>query len=481
MKKNFFFLLLMVFVAFSVFGATSDEKSWVIASTAFTIEAEDDVFATVKPFEKLFPQLILENVSSSLVRKIAEDELFSRKSYDFLVERQKYLNEYVKAIAKRDAQFFALRDDKTLHEALKKEDENILAIKEKMGKNISSEQTALLALKEELAKTKYPLLEKVSLWNNNSDSLYSFKKLEGNQYKNSSEVRKDLKSKKIDGLITGSIKVIDEFIQVTAELIEFPSMKVLCSVFDIGTLDDIELMAENISLQLLPYISNTHFVEIMVKIEPPEAMKTAQIILGDQVFKMQEGDSSIHFFVQEGIQNFRIESSGFYPLDVEYAFVSDPYYEIFAPLKKIETKMIYFQLPTTVLGSFSLNGMPYGDKSRSVLINNQKYLGQVFNDTQLSSYFFLSKDFFYSNDNLVMLDVPKEDVSALIMKNRRKMYFSYGLTILSMPLFFYSLGTYNSLVNASNAGVPIDYNELSAWKTTYSVSVGVLVGMVGYM
>ena len=58
MKKNFFFLLLMIFVAFSVFGATSDEKSWVIASTAFTIEAEDDVFATVKPFEKLFSKLL---------------------------------------------------------------------------------------------------------------------------------------------------------------------------------------------------------------------------------------------------------------------------------------------------------------------------------------------------------------------------------------------------------------------------------------
>lgn len=481
MKKNFFFLLFTFACITSFFGAVSDEKNWVIASTSFTVEAEKNVIATVKPFEKIFPQLLLENLSSSLIRKISEDELFSRTNYDFLIERQKYLNEYTRAIAKRDALFFSTKDTKELQELLQKENENILSIREKMGRNIASEQTAIQVLKEELAKKKYPVLEKVSLWNNSSSSLYSYKDLTGNQYKDSLEVRKDLKAKKIDGLIIGSIKIIGDFIQITAELIEFPSKKVLCSVFDIGSLEDIELLAENISIQLLPYISNSEFAEIVVKIEPADAMQNAQVILNDQVFKMQEGDSGIHFFVQEGIQSFRIEASGFYPLDIEYAFVGAPSYEIFAPMKKIETKIVYFELPLAVLGSFSLNGLPYGDNSCSILINNQKYLGQVFNAANLTNYFFLSKDFFYSNDNLVMLDVPKQDISELIMKNRRKMYFSYGLTILSMPLVFYSLGTYNSLVSAWNVGIPVDYNKITMWKTTYSISIGVLVGMVGYM
>jgi hypothetical protein len=457
-------------------------EDWTLGATPFTITESSLITDSEKSgldiIATQIPSLILDSFPINIKRTVFPEEQFERELFKIKKERQSLYSSLTNQIKTRDSLFLSYSgielkkkiesSDKTVESTIKKIDE-LQKKEDELIENFN------------LDKKKKNTIEKVVLYQNDSTKLYSLE---------DSYSKDKINSSSIHGLITGNVTPYGNYVKVESVLTLYPEGKVLISAREVGLVSEVEFIASSIMNQMLSSIINSSLVETDILIYPQEAGENATVYIEDFVLK----GKSISTQFTPGEHSIRVESPGYETIYFSYNYSSEENKTIAINMKKIESVESYFTIDSKNNNQFDLSSQIYlnslyqGMSPVSVLISDKTYIGEVVSkkDDDVYSFFVLKNG--YNSKNLkqekrknkedavalqVALPEAKEDLSKRIDKSRKRMYWSYGGLILSLPLHYFAKGTYelcqeNSLI--------IDSSKMQTWKTASDITMYAVIG-----
>lgn len=447
-KVKLFFLLFLVFFGQSIllFSATdSNRDKWIIAAEELSIissENKTTVNASVIAAAKQIPQLILGHVTEGMQRIVVSSEQFERDKYNLLKQRQSLFSEYSSLVQKRDAVIFSKFSKDEVKQKIAEAEEKIKEVKEKILKNIEEEnkiktgptdsekekRNFFVNLFSSDAKEK---IEEVAIWQNDKTKLFSFTETFTDEYAYKQELEKSIIDKKINGLMTGTIQAIGEFISVSMELRQYPGGNLYATANEVGLIYDTETIANSLSTQLLPSLINTIPVKIDLLILPEIVATESVIYIGDDIYR----GSHNQIFVQPGICNLRIETPNYKSVNLNYDFSNQKEFFVTVQLREVNTFNLFLFPNIEDEGlTLNLNALPKGNRT-NISINGKKVYGEILDKNNWSNFFIIDTQNIQENSQLAV-NAPINDITEKINKTRRQLYNSYGLLMLSVPLYF---------------------------------------------
>ena len=477
MKKGYLFLLFCLINLNFLFA-----ENWTLGATKFLVE--DSSFTTEAEKSGLnivstqLPSLILDAIPINLNRTVYPEEIFQRDLYKIEKDRQSFYSSLTSQIKNRDTLIFSYTG-KDLEKKIESSEKNILSYVQKIEESKTSEFQLIKNFYSD--KKQRPKICSVVLYQNDSSKLFDYE---------NSKSKEKVNSVSIHGLITGKIISYGEYMKVESSLTLYPEGKVLVTAKEVGLVSEVEFIANSIMNQFLSSIINENLVQTEILIYPQEAGEKAVVFIEDLVLR----GKSVSTKFTPGEHSIRIESPGYETIYFSHNYLPGEDKTISINMKKIENLETYFTIDNKkqksqfdLSSEVYLNSLFLGNSPISVLINNKTYLGEVVSnsDKKLSSFFVLKNG--YNSSNLqntnvdesepvslhVELPEAKYDLSKRIDKSRKRMYWSYGGFILSLPIFYFAKGNYEI---CQENGLIVNDASLQNWKTASDVSMYTLIG-----
>lgn len=476
MKRTLLFVILIILNFSFLFS-----EDWTLAATKFeinesilTTEAEKSGLEVIS--EQL-PSLILDYLPQNITRTVFPEEMFQRDRYKILRERQSLYSSLSSQIKSRDALVFNHTDLE-----LKRKIENSERTIENTVKKINeSKNEELLLIKNfESNKKEKNKITDVVLYQNDSTKLFNV---------DDSKSIDKINSASVHGLITGKIFPYGNYVKVESTLTLYPEEKVLATVTEVGLVSEVEYIASSINNQFLSFIINDELVNTDILIYPPDAGENATVYIQDYVL---HGKTVSTKFIP-GEHSIRIESPGYETVYFSHNYVPKQDKIISINMKKINQVNSYFFIEDKKKNSqfdlssqIFLNSELIGNNPISVMISDKTYLGEVVSnsDKDIFSFFVLKNGFTsesimregQSEDEVALqINLPeaKHNLSKRIDKSRKRMYWSYGGLILTLPIYYFSKGTYELCVENSSIVNP---SSINTWKKASDISLYTVIG-----
>lgn len=493
-----FFSFFLCILSIDIYSQSKTElPKWVIgASPLKNINAEGSEgfsSASVEAASVQIPQLILGKVTEGMERILVESENFQRNQYALLVDRQKLFSELSKLVLKRDSILFSKGSEDEKQKELEDAELKISEQKEKILENFEEEKELTLELQNNLDKEKNKSntnknffanlfskdtkenIEALSIWKNDITKLFTFDEVYDDVKVYEQELQKAVIRDGINGLMTGTIKSIGEFISVTMELRQYPGGELYATANDVGVISELDVLADSLSRQLLPSLINTEPVKIDVLILPEEVATQSVLYIGDEVYK----GSRSEFIVQPGIRDFRIETPGYKSVNINYNFSGQTKFFVTVHLQEelnFTLNLSVNQEDDVSVGqddiSFNINALPLGKDKSNISVNGKKYFGEIIVG-DISTFFIIDSNEIDSNASL-NIKSPSEKLSDRIDKSRKRLYRSYGYVLLSLPVYYTFAGMYETRQNASSSQVKHYTKDLSTYEILNYCGVGLL-------
>ena len=475
MKKILLFLL-FIFINFSFLFA----ENWTLGATQFTVEESSFTTEAEKSsleiVSKQLPSLILDSLPMNLNRTVYPEEIFQRDLYKIEKERQSLYTSLTNQIKTRDSLFLSYSGIE-LKSKIENAKKNIETSVKKIDESKNSENELIKKFNSDKKKTSK--IASVTLYQNDSTKLF--------EYENSKSKDK-INSSSIHGLITGRIIPYGNYVKVESVLTLYPEGKILATAKEVGLISEVEFIANSIMNQFLSSIINENLVETDILIFPQEAGDKAVVFIEDLVLR----GKSVSTKFTPGQHSIRVESPGYETIYFSHNYLAGQNKTISINMKKIETVETYFTVQGKnnesqfdLSSEIYLNSLFLGNNPVSVLISDKTYIGEIVSNENEDNYsFFILKNGFNSTniksenkENFVALqvDVPeaKENLSKRIDKSRKRMYWSYGGLILTLPLYYFSKGTYELCLENSSI---VSSSSLQTWKTASDVTKYISIG-----
>lgn len=477
MKKVLLFLL-FTFINLSFLIA----ENWTLGATQFTVE--ESPFTTeaekssLEIVSKQLPSLILDSLPMNLNRTVYPEEIFQRDLYKIEKERQSLYTSLTNQIKTRDSLFLSysgIELKSKIDNAKKNIETSVKKIEE--SKNAENE----LIKKFNSDKKKTSKIATVTLYQNDSTKLF--------EYANSKSKDK-INSSSIHGFITGKIVPYGNYVKVESVLTLYPEGKILATVKEVGLISEVEFIAKSIMNQFLSSIINENLVQTDILIFPHEAGENAVVFIEDYVLR----GKSVSTKFTPGQHSVRIESPGYETIYFSHNYLAGQNKTISINMKKVEEVESYFTVQGKNKSQFDLSSEIYlnslflGNNPISVLISDKTYIGEIVSNENQDNYsFFILKNGFNSKSlenqktengkNIVALqvDIPeaKENLSKRIDKSRKRMYWSYGGLLLSLPLYYFAKGNYDLCEENSSV---IASSTVQTWKTASDITMYTSIG-----
>ena len=478
MKKVLLFLL-FIFINLSFLIA----ENWTLGATQFTVE--ESPFTTeaekssLEIISKQLPSLILDSLPMNLNRTVYPEEIFQRDLYKIENERQSLYTSLTNQIKTRDSLFLSYSGIE-LKSKIENAKKNIESAVKKIEDSKSSELELIKKFNSDKKKTSK--IATVTLYQNDSTKLF--------EYENS-KAKDKINSSSINGFITGKIIPYGNYVKVESVLTLYPEGKILATAKEVGLISEVEFIANSIMNQFLSSIINENLVETDILIYPQEAGEKAVVFIEDYVLR----GKSVSTKFTPGQHSIRVESPGYETIYFSHNYLAGENKTISINMKKIENVETYFTVKGKnkdsqfdLSSEIYLNSLFFGNNPVSVLISDKTYIGEIVSNENKDNYsFFILKNGFNSKslenqktengENVVALqvDVPaaKENLSKRIDKSRKRMYWSYGGLILSLPLYYFAQGNYELCEENSSIVNP---SSLQTWKTASDITMYVSIG-----
>ena len=477
MKKVLLFLL-FTFINLSFLIA----ENWTLGATQFTVE--ESPFTTeaekssLEIVSKQLPSLILDSLPMNLNRTVYPEEIFQRDLYKIEKDRQSLYTSLTNQIKTRDSLFLSysgIELKSKIDNAKKNIETSVKKIEE--SKNAENE----LIKKFNIDKKKTSKIATVTLYQNDSTKLF--------EYANSKSKDK-INSSSIHGFITGKIVPYGNYVKVESVLTLYPEGKILATVKEVGLISEVEFIAKSIMNQFLSSIINENLVQTDILIFPHEAGENAVVFIEDYVLR----GKSVSTKFTPGQHSVRIESPGYETIYFSHNYLAGQNKTISINMKKVEEVESYFTVQGKNKSQFDLSSEIYlnslflGNNPISVLISDKTYIGEIVSNENQDNYsFFILKNGFNSKSlenqktengkNIVALqvDIPeaKENLSKRIDKSRKRMYWSYGGLLLSLPLYYFAKGNYDLCEENSSV---IASSTVQTWKTASDITMYTSIG-----
>ena len=477
-------LLILVFSALTLY-VSAEEAKWTIGAVAFKVDENSTSVSTA--VSTLLPQSIMDNLSIGDTRTISFDEDFSRFRAKKKTERISLYLQLESAVKTRDSLVLQNLSPSSLKNKIKAEEKKIGEIKEKINQNIKDVEEAEkeIALKENTFQEKKDLTEfqkylhlfkglVTSEGNGPGEEKIVFYGSSGNSgekslYCPSSDISeleysnpdfaKKVYGEGINSLLTGKIKVTGDFIFVTCDLFLYPEGKSICTVSEIGTLDDLDFIASSIAHNLSPEISASLPVKVSFSVEPEEAAKGISFVVDDVV----NSDLSRPYVLDSGVHFIRFDAPGFQTVSTSYFFEGNGVYNVSIKMKESHSSNLTISFPKTFLGKLTLNGEPAGtfdeeNHFSEISVNNKKILGVFVSDGESQGFFSVSEKLVKEGAHIYVK--PKVfDKSTYIDKRRKWMYGSYSVLLCSLLGTVYTNGTLKNMARYYNQRVDVLSNQ----------------------
>ena len=514
LRKKLFSALLFIFLIDSLFFAAEKSNStWVLAAEKFTYtnKTVDSVYDGIA---SLLPTRILGSTGNSLFRTVYVDESYERNIYSLKNERSSLFLQLAGEIKKRDALVLSNYDKHKLKTELKKQNDNIESIKKKLDENIAKQKeedelferflesgNEINEKRPQSELEKYAnffknfiyenqdetLIEQISFYKNDLSSLYTPGKEAAAEGYKGNTFEKEILNAKINGLISGEITVYEEYIYVAVSLYIYPGAKCVSTVSEVGTIDELDFIAESLGQQLIPSLTNSMPISLKVKINPPEAVPSVQMYIDGNLIQNINNevnlDSGVHF-IQFSATNYK--SAG-----TSYFFAGNKKYQVEVNLKEVVqgemfvtdsspatknnfiSKIGNFFEPSveTLNGSFYINGVlteKYEDKSK-IQINGDLILGQFVSENGETSFYYIPPE--QSLPNQLLYVKPQAfNRNDYIEKHRRRMYTAYSGLVVSLIPYFVTKGQYQNNLAAK------EEEKAFIWNIANKVSAGISIG-----
>ncbi len=489
-----------VFFACACFFATA-ENTWTLAAQKFEVKQTAFGESALDAEAELIPKIILEQISQDFTREIPNEELYRRKQNKLLTDRLALFLQLSKEMRSRDSLVISESSPRKLKKKIAAQDEKIAEIKKHIADNLSEaeklsaeENAAAESAKNEHEadfggenQKKPPFLrffahknrgqenretEKVLMYKSDSSELFSVSDEIKSQGIESFAYSKAAQEAEIDGLIIGSISSYGEYASVTAELRVFPSGTLMGCVTEIGAASDTVQIAKNLAHALMPSLSNSMPIRIAFDIEPKSANDSVSLSLDGVVFP----ELPKEIFIDAGIHTFSIEADGFDSEIFSYNFQNKSDFSIKVELNKSKSEYIEVYLKKSLEGVLYANGIFAGEiddfqRTARVKINGENIIGQFSvpsktadgAEKSLSAYFFVPSKKIADGD-FVSFRAKPVDVDSLIDKSRKRMYTSYTLLVMSLPVAFYCYGKFDEGRKSYNLEYTNDADYVKKWQ-----------------
>lgn len=490
------------FIFFSVFLQNifcTEKSNWTIASQKFVFAKGQRDSSINKALSETIPVSILEKLNKNLERNVMPDEIYSRKSKELLKSRQSLFLQLSSAYQKRDTLFLENISQKALEKKIKEEEKNIREIQKKIDDNLKEQAELSLKTEAQLEQINNNVSE-----NNNSElELYKqlFKNIFTNEksviqkeqivfYRNdysvfydpsektknlsplSKEFADEIFSKNINTLMTGTITKYGDYLNVKVEVILYPNAKVIGSFVEIGSIDDLEFITSSLANQIVPSLTNSMPVKVIVRIDPPELQNITRIYIDDVLF-----NSSESFILESGVHNVQFVADNYQTVGTDYYFEGNTQYSIDVKLTEKKDGQITLALVKPVFGDIFANGQPVEketNRKSKISINENEILGEFLSEDGQNAFFYIPQKQLLE-DNFVSINPKPYDREKYIDTRRKWMYGSYSLLIVSLIPTFISAGELNNAVKLYNDGI-WDYNKAKPYENTANICSAISIG-----
>lgn len=494
-----FIFTILVFLCANVFCEETADEAWILAAQKFEIEEHKNNPAALESAASTIPKLILEQISLDTKRTILRDEQISQKLDSLLTERLSLFLDLSKEMKSRDALILNNYTMFEYRDALKAQEKKIDEVQKKIDANLKAQEEALLpgaAKAKGFRKTKkiWELPSKnVSLYKQDSESLFSSSDASKNDGVDSWAFAKEIEQAKISGLVRGSLVSYGNYLSVTAELDIFPGAKKAASVTEVGALSDVRQIAKNIAFALLPKIANAMPVEIEFRISPESAAKNATLTIDSVVYRPVPEKISL----DSGMHSVSVDAEGFARESFLYDFSEQRKFLVEANLREESKGEIKLALSRFVLGTMFFDGKFAGDSSASDFV---KVPLKVNGNTVFGYFEGTVKDknapdgersetmFMMIPSDLMVDGAELEtklrvfDVSKNIDKRRKMLYLSYSALLVSLPFMFYSYGKFSSYQNSYSLGYEnISRSDVERYRNLSLVGIGLVSACGAWM
>ncbi|MBQ9630557.1 MAG: hypothetical protein IJR49_03105 [Treponema sp.] len=289
------------------------------------------------------------------------------------------------------------------------------------------------------------ILEQVRLYKNDFTSLF----VSNQNDKTSALYEKELVSNGINALLSGTILSYEGYISLTVSLVIYPGAKLAGTVTDVDSVSNVHILASRVARSLLPFISNSLPVELVINIEPKEAQDNITFSLDDIVHK----SIPENIVVQSGVHSLSFSSPGFQSIGTTYSFSGSKKFLISVNMSSISDSSFYLRLKNHQDGNIYVSGdsgVKISDDNpiAKITINNQQVLGMFISKEGLPAPFYIDQKLLTSNANL-SVNVKTFNRDEYIDKRRRRMYTSYTALVISLMGTFFTYGNVNAASSAT--------------------------------
>ena len=487
-KRLVVFILITSLFSTSLFcGTTAIEADWVLAARSFTLkDSSNNESEGLKNITSIVPTLILENLADSGVRILSPEEILQRKLVVLYNEKTTLGNTLTTEIKERDKQLFVSSSEKSFEKNLKTMEEKIWETRTKL----EEKEGEIAGIKSLLENRSFEDVEeqreRIVLWNNSSDSLFS-----------SDTVKKE----DINGLLTGTITASGNYLAVTASLTLYPGEIHAVVVRSLASLADLPSMAQEIANQLKPVLQNKKMVQVAFDIRPVEAKANAKVYVDGEVFSLSRlVDEDI--LLASGSHSIEVKSTGFKSRTFTADFSDSEKFLATVNLEPVEYTSVVVSSEKLSDNQVYINGIPEGTLGQQMELSTGLAFGTIFptplpknpgeiegdaadgenvsdedgEDSQNPYYFVLDIP---QEENLLNINLRLKrdtaEISTRIEKRRRAMYNSYSALLISLIPSFVTYGLY---VNANNSWAlgHSSKDRVDLWKT---ISTGSMVLSAG--
>ncbi len=488
LKKMFLFLFFLCAV-FNGFYLTAQEfsstdKEWILAARAFSVDGQASKAA--QSAAAVLPRLILERIAAGTGREVMFDEKAARKSDELLTERLNLFLQMSKEVKSRDSLVLNTYSALEFEMALKEQEKKIKALQDKIDANLEKQRgvyqpekikkKALREIKNDLA----PQTETIVLYKNDSEALFLASAEAEADGIFSRKYQKEVAAAKINALISGSVSFYGNYISASVELVFFPGGKKSAGAMEVGSLAQINSMAENLAFALMPQISNGLPVELEFQVNPKEALSGAILTIDNVVYDPMPEKA----VVSSGFHSVSFEADNFAKETFVYDFSGRRRFFVEVNFKEKSEGSVKLVLSKFVPGDIFFDGKYAGPSSKSDFVDVPL---KVNGDTVFGYFESGSETMFLQIPGNLMVDqnqlqarVKVFDVSKNIDRRRKMMYLSYSALMLSLPYLFFTYGrfvSYQRSYQSSYGGVSADeynkYQKLSLIGTGITAACGV--------
>lgn len=506
MKKKkfngFYKKICLIFIFLFNFSLIFAQKSkWTIAAEPFILKNNKNEKILLSTAQ-ILPTLVLESINENLIREVKSQEKLDRKLYEFQKERLSLFLQLSNETKNRDELFLNNYSKNTLKRKISDSQKKIKEIEIKISNNlketekIKKEYSEKIKIEEDNKKKlenglenqhdkngflnffgnyEAPVIEKIELYQSDFRILYKDLNSSENFDYESMEVQNKLVSANINCLITGKITSYGEFISVSIVLYNYPGGKILGYATDVGSVTDLNPLAQNLAHQINPKLTDVRPVKISVKIFPEEARKKCNILIDNSIFNQRSDE----FLLSAGIHTLSFSSPDYDTVSTSYNFSGHKDFEVEVNLEKKVDGFVNLRLNTPYEGKIFANGNYSGEISAEepfskIKINGNNVLAHFINTDGSFADFYIPQKLLLDGANL-KVDAKTFNRSDYIEKRRKIMYASYSALMISLMPYFFCYGNYNSFLMANKNGTDIDFQEGNRWQVASNVTGGISI------